>query len=81
MLFRKKIEPLCTYCKHGEMIDEESIICPKRGVVSAWQSCKHFTYDPLKREPEPQLAPMTDVDESIFANNYSRNEEGMSENT
>lgn len=76
MLFRKKMEPLCCCCKYGERINEESVICPKRGVVSSWQSCRHFSYDPLKREPEPQLSPKLDIDENAFEDMSGENFSG-----
>ena len=34
MLFQKDIEPRCTYCSRGTRLDEEKILCPKRGLVS-----------------------------------------------
>lgn len=60
MLFRKKIEPSCTYCVHGAIIDESSVICVKKGVVKSWGKCRRFAYDPLKREPEAVSKPLTE---------------------
>ncbi len=51
MLFTKKIEPRCAYCQRGTALDEEQVICPKRGVMSAGGHCRAFRYDPLKRVP------------------------------
>ncbi len=51
MLFRKDIEPCCSYCEKGSLISETEVRCKKRGVVSAAGSCSAFRYDPLKREP------------------------------
>ena len=51
MLFRKDIEPCCSYCKHGNRISDTEVVCLKRGVVPAAESCRAFGYDPLKREP------------------------------
>ncbi len=51
MLFDKHIEPRCAYCKRGEFLDEEQIICVKKGVVSPAGACRAFRYDPLKRVP------------------------------
>lgn len=56
MLFEKQIEPRCVYCAKGEKLDEESVICKKRGVVSAGGACRAFRYDPLKRVPPRQAA-------------------------
>ena len=56
MLYRKKIEPCCAYCRHGCIISEEEVICSRRGVVDIAGSCGKFSYDPLKREPaHPKL--------------------------
>lgn len=51
MLFTKKIEPRCAYCRRGTAVDEEQVACRKKGVVSAGGSCCAFRYDPLKRVP------------------------------
>ncbi len=51
MLFRKKIERSCAYCVHGTKIDDELILCVKKGVVPVDKSCWKFRYDPVKRVP------------------------------
>lgn len=51
MLFRKKIDRSCSYCIFGTKIDEEQVLCIKKGVVSACGSCRKFKYDPCKRVP------------------------------
>lgn len=51
MLFVKKIEPRCAYCRRGTALNEEQMTCPKKGVVSAGGHCRAFRYDPLKRVP------------------------------
>ncbi len=51
MLFRKKIEKACTYCLHGTQMDEEQVLCIKKGVVPADSKCRKFCYDPCKRIP------------------------------
>ncbi|MGN0968996.1 MAG: hypothetical protein ACI4O3_06965 [Oscillospiraceae bacterium] len=56
MLFAKKIEPRCAYCKRGTTLDEERVICLKRGVVCPGGSCRAFRYDPLKRVPPKPAA-------------------------
>ncbi|MGN1003890.1 MAG: hypothetical protein ACI4O5_03560 [Oscillospiraceae bacterium] len=56
MLFAKKIEPRCVYCKRGAALDEEQVICLKKGVVPAGGSCRAFRYDPLKRVPPKPAA-------------------------
>jgi len=45
MLFQKDIEPRCTYCSRGTQLDEEKILCPKRGLVSPGEHCRSFRYD------------------------------------
>lgn len=51
MLFRKKIEPACTYCVHGAKLDEETILCAKKGMKYCDDKCFRFKYDPTKRVP------------------------------
>ncbi|MEM0530109.1 MAG: hypothetical protein ACOX85_04975 [Candidatus Pararuminococcus gallinarum] len=56
-LFGNRIEPACIYCALGRPGRDDSIIlCPKRGVVTPYHSCRKFSYDPLKRIPKkPRL--------------------------
>lgn len=51
MLFRKKMPRDCTYCIHGTRINDEEILCKKRGVVPVDKRCRKFRYDPCKRIP------------------------------
>lgn len=51
MLFRKKMPRSCIYCAHGTKIDDEQVLCVKRGVVSVDHGCRKFSYDPCKRVP------------------------------
>ena len=55
-LFRKKIERRCEYCAKGTQLDEENILCSKKGIRSADSKCRKFTYDPTKRIPSKQKA-------------------------
>ena len=55
MLFEKDIEPRCTYCKHGARLDEDQVMCVKKGIVSPAGACRKFKYDPLKRVPPKPL--------------------------
>ena len=66
MLFRKSIEPACAYCVRAYAGEDDSIICTKKGVMQPWQRCRSFEYDPLKRQPEAPLPPVTKVDPSAF---------------
>lgn len=56
MLFRKKIEKSCAYCSHGVMLDEEQVLCAKKGVRSLPGKCMKFKYDPTKRIPLKRMA-------------------------
>lgn len=51
MLFRKKIERSCTYCLYGAKLDEDTVLCAKRGVRNVENPCRKFKYDPCKRVP------------------------------
>lgn len=57
LLFRKNIAPACAYCVHSSSIDDETSICVKKGITSPWRKCPRFSYDPLKRIPEPPEQP------------------------
>lgn len=51
MLFRKKIERSCNYCAHSARLENEDVICSKRGICNEEQGCRKFRYDPCKRIP------------------------------
>lgn len=51
MLFRKKIESSCSYCVHGSLLDDGTVLCSKRGLRQETESCRRFRYDPCKRVP------------------------------
>lgn len=51
MLFRKRIPRSCSYCVHSTMLNEEEMLCIKKGVVSVTKKCRKFRYDPCKRIP------------------------------
>ena len=56
MLFEKDVEPRCAYCKRGARLDEERVMCLKKGIVDAGGACRRFQYDPLKRVPPRPVA-------------------------
>ena len=56
MLFRKKIQKSCAYCQYGTKLNDEQVLCIKKGVVSADGKCMKFAYDPCKRIPMKQKA-------------------------
>ena len=51
MLFRKKIQKSCTYCQYGTKLNDEQVLCIKKGVVALEGKCRKFAYDPCKRIP------------------------------
>lgn len=57
MLFRKKIERSCAHCAYGVKLDDDSVLCAKKGVCSIWGKCRRFRYDPIKRVPKKAKAP------------------------
>lgn len=56
MLFRKKIERSCSYCRRSTQLDEEQVLCAKRGVKPVDGKCFRFRYDPCKRIPKKAKA-------------------------
>lgn len=68
MLFKKDIEPRCAYCKRAATLDEDRVMCMKKGIVSAADSCGRFKYDPLKRvPPKPVTANFSHLKEEDFS--------------
>ena len=68
VIFRKHVEPACTYCRYSSPAEEGTCICLKRGIVSDWDSCRRFSYDPLRRVPEASPAPRTEgLDQDAFS--------------
>ena len=55
MLFQKDIEPRCCYCQRGTQLDEEQILCVKKGVVSPGSSCRPSRSAPLRGVPTPPV--------------------------
>lgn len=51
MLFRKQISRSCQHCAYSARLDENQMLCTKRGVVSMYYECRKFKYDPCKRIP------------------------------
>ncbi len=56
MLFRKKMEKSCAYCRYGTQLEEESILCTKKGLRTQEDKCWRFHYDPCKRIPRKAKA-------------------------
>ena len=57
MLFEKTMDPRCSYCSRSARLDDETVMCIKKGVVPAGYHCRGFQYDPLKRVPPRPAAP------------------------
>jgi len=51
MLFDKKSYRFCVNCIYSAPMDEDTILCSKKGVLPADMHCLKFKYDPLKRTP------------------------------
>lgn len=51
MLFRKITERSCSCCQHCTKLNDEQVLCSKRGIMPADGQCMRFTYDPCKRIP------------------------------
>lgn len=48
-----KEEKFCKYCERAKSLsDPDTMLCDKRGIVSADHCCRRFRYDPLKRVPK-----------------------------
>ena len=56
MLFRKKIERACEYCAHGTKLNEEQVLCARKGICSPDGKCLRFRYAPCKRIPRKATA-------------------------
>ena len=57
MLIRKRIPRSCQYCVYSAALDEERLLCTKRGIVSVDHQCRKFRYAPCKRIPAKPKAP------------------------
>lgn len=66
-LFQKHMEPRCAYCSRSRPLDEEQVICEKKGVMSGTSSCRAFRYDPLRRvPPRPAKADFSKLKDEDF---------------
>lgn len=67
MLFRKKMPRSCSYCKNATKLNGDTVLCIKKGVVSAEKACRKFDYDPCKRVPS-RMKPLdfSEYDEADF---------------
>lgn len=68
MLFRKKLPRSCSYCINGTRINEDEVLCVKRGIVRVDRSCHKFSYDPCKRVPlKPRVSDFAKYDSEDFS--------------
>lgn len=67
-LFNKKIDPMCVYCKHSREISLQQVACIKKGIKAPTDSCRRFSYDPLRRTPpRPKKADFSGLSPEDFA--------------
>ena len=68
MLFRKKIAKSCSYCSRGTQIDDEQVLCVKKGMRTTQDKCRKFKYDPCKRVPaKPKALDFSQYDDHDFS--------------
>ncbi len=68
MLFRKKIEQSCSYCLHGARLEEDLVLCCKKGIKTPDSSCRRFRYDPCKRiPPKPRAMDFRKYEEEDYS--------------
>ena len=68
MLFRKQIQPSCSYCVHAAKLADGQILCSKKGVVPSDGKCMRFRYDPIKRIPvKPKALDFSKYDPEDFS--------------
>lgn len=56
MLFRKSIDRRCSYCQHCTNLNDDQVLCAKRGIMPQDGHCFKFSYDPCKRVPSKSKA-------------------------
>lgn len=67
-LYGNHIEPRCGYCANGRLSQNgEQFLCAHKGFVPLDGACRHFRYDPLKREPELPATPPSRHTEEDFS--------------
>ena len=68
MLFRKRIPRSCQYCVHSAVLDEEKLLCTKKGIVTVDDQCRRFRYAPCKRIPaKPKALDFSQYDKDDFS--------------
>ena len=60
---QRDLDKACAYCENASALqNKDHMLCSKHGVVNAGYSCRHFSYDPLKRIPVPRKKIDTDFE-------------------
>lgn len=54
-LFGNNIKPACKYCDLCTALENDKYQCSKFGEVKSYDSCKKFSYNPLKRIPKKEV--------------------------
>lgn len=68
MLFREKVFRSCQYCQRGTKMDDEKILCTRKGIVSCEGKCWKFQYDPCKRiPPKPKAMDFSKYEKEDFS--------------
>lgn len=68
MLFRKKIEQSCLYCRYSTKLSEDLMLCAKKGIVAVCDDCRKFRYDPFRRVPaKPRALDFSKYDKDDFS--------------
>ena len=66
ILFRRNIDPRCIYCTKSTPLDDKEVACVKKGIVGAYEHCRSFKYDPLKRVPPKPVKLRQDYQKEDF---------------
>ncbi len=57
LLNKNAYEAICRNCKHGRLSPEgDTVLCMKKGIVDPDDTCRRYSYDPLKRVPRKMPA-------------------------
>lgn len=68
MLFRKKMPRSCSYCTNGTKLNDDAVLCTKRGFVPTEKPCRKFSYDPCRRiPPKPKAQDFSEFDKEDFS--------------
>lgn len=68
MLFWKKHIRSCSYCIHGTRLNEDEVLCIKKGIRRIDKVCHKFKYDPCKRVPlKRKVSNFSKYDEEDFS--------------